>query len=107
MPTQEQITKKLTAIAKKAVLAHPKSKLYAKVNHEDNFALVQARPAKDAMMDEICRKIDAKNPKVRNAWIDWLNQATSTPARNPRHTCFDAVALSAARAVYKQLRKSK
>lgn len=106
-PTQMQITNRLARIGADAVLAHKRARLYASVNSEDNFTVAMWMTAYDAMGTKIGQMIDHKVEAVAHSWIDWYNHAVTTPARNPTYTCFDAVAMDAARIAYKTLRQSQ
>ncbi|MGV0949223.1 MAG: hypothetical protein ACOYB3_01030 [Azonexus sp.] len=101
--TPEQITAELEPVAVEAVLADKKVKLLAKVNHQDNFALYYAKVAQDAMMEAIIVVIEGPKGARRDAYTDWLNHACSTPARNPRLDCLDALARTNAAKAYAQL----
>ena len=101
--TPEQITAELEPVAIKAVLADKKVKLLAKVNHQDNFALYYAKVAHDAMLDHIIAVIEGPKGARRDAYTDWLNQACTTPGRDPGRSCFDALARTNAAKAYAQL----
>jgi hypothetical protein len=63
-----ELEKKLFKIGYEAVLNHPKSKLYAKVNCEDNFCLAMHSHAES----EILGALDIDN--FTN--VNWLNNMT-------------------------------
>ena len=64
------LIKLLNKAGKQACLNHPKAKLWAKVNHDDNFTLAMKSTVEDAMMDVICNRIDLND----KACIDWWNK---------------------------------
>jgi hypothetical protein len=66
----------LTRVAMRtAIRKHPKAKLWAKVNCEDNFMLAVHSTALDAAMDEVIKVID--EPRA----IDWLNKNCNNDAK--------------------------
>jgi hypothetical protein len=88
------VTKLIEALGKagvKAGLAHPKAKLWAKVNHEDNFALAIHSTVEDAMLDVIGTRIDHKD----TVCIDWFNEEVNKE--------FNKLVLTTSREVYKLL----
>ena len=60
----------LAKAGKQACLADPKAKLYAKVNHVDNFALAMKNVIDDAMIDVISKRIDLHDVTC----VDWFNR---------------------------------
>jgi len=67
------LLKALTNAGRKACLAHPDAKLYASVNHDDNFALSMGSTIQDAMMDVIIERVDAKD----RTCIEWFNKESN------------------------------
>lgn len=80
-----------------AVCAHPKARLYANVNHEDNFSLAMMGTARDAIMDVVCRELEKKPV------LDWFN-AKSTKGRWDKYTPLDQFVRDICREAYHQLR---
>jgi len=74
---------------------HPKAKLWAKVNYEDNFCLAIRSTVYDAMLDVICNRIDAKDATI----IEWWNNECGKE--------FPRIILRTSQELYKLLRKSK
>ena len=58
-----------------AIRKHPKAKLWAKVNCEDNFCLAVHSFAHDALMDEVVKGID--DPTV----VNWFNDFSGTDGK--------------------------
>jgi len=88
--------KELEVVALEAVLKHKKSKLYAKVNHEDNFSLVMAPVARDAIMEELGLLDTADD-------VDWINEMCRKPY-GKSVDYLDAFARNVSRTAYQQLR---
>jgi hypothetical protein len=63
----------LSEVGLKAVMKHPKAKLYAKVNHADNFALVMYNVAEQEIMDDVGMMFD-KDSNPRD--VDWWNKVS-------------------------------
>lgn len=87
----KKIITRLNKAGKKAGLAHPKAKLWAKVNHEDNFALAISSTVEEAMMDVAIDFIDAHD----STFIDWFNLESNRE--------FKKIVLTTSREVYKLL----
>ena len=87
----EKIIRKLIKAGMKAGLAHPKAKLWAKVNCEDNFALAISDTVNHAMMDVICDLIDAKDMTC----VDWFNKESNKE--------FKKIVRETSRLVYRKL----
>ncbi len=85
------IIKQLNKIGRQAALNHPKCKLWAKVNCEDNFALVISSVVDLAIMDLVSSKIIENDNKE---WRDWYDDNVKN---------LDKIALSIGRKVYKEL----
>jgi len=102
--TAQQIETKLERVAAKAILDHPKVKLIARVNHQDNFALFYARTAYCAMMDVICVQIEGKQ---KDAWTGWFNAACSSQPRGTSQSGFDLLARQIASRVYAKVEFSR
>lgn len=66
----ENILKKMSEAGKQAALAHPKVKLWAKVNHVDNFALAVFPTVYDAMMDVVIKQLDNDDSDC----VTWFNK---------------------------------
>ena len=64
----------LTKAGKAACLAHPKAKLYAKVNSEDNFCLAMSGTIEDVMMGIICKRVDLHDDACVNWWNTECNR---------------------------------
>ena len=101
--------KKYTAIACeiepagiKAVLAEPKAKLIAKVNHQDNFALHFSKVAHDAMLEKLMPKLESR-AKADQVYSDWFNHMVTAHPNRSNRSLFDGLAIEAARKAYNQL----
>lgn len=101
--TADQITEKVKQIGLKAILANKKAKRLAAVNHEDNFALAMGRDAMNAVMDEVCVKIDSQDKAERQAWVDWYNAQVNS--QDEYKTKLYAMCREIGRTAYQQLRK--
>jgi len=95
MTPDEKLEKWLTEVALEAIKKHPKSKLYAKVNHADNFALAVFSLAHDAVMDEIS---DFEDPHD----VVWYNKMCAT--NEIKKQKYDAFIQRICLTAYEQLR---
>lgn len=70
---EEKLELYLTEIGMKAVLKHPKAKLYANVNHVDNFALAMHTVAEQEIMDDVVMMFD-RNSDPKD--VEWWNKVS-------------------------------
>ena len=71
----QRLDQSLAEVGLKAILKHPKAKLYAKANHVDNFSLVMHDTAEGAVMDEVLLLFTKED-------IEWLNRMCDKPYPN-------------------------
>ena len=93
---KEKMDKELAKVGLKAILKSKKVKLYAKVNHEDNFALHLAPVAHQAIIEDVSLLLTPDE-------IDWLN-IMCEKERGKSVDKLDGFCLTIARQAYHQLR---
>lgn len=88
MTAEQKLEKYLKEIALKAVLKHPKAKLYAKVNHMDNFSLVMWGVAENEICGEIIDDVVEFNREER-AWFNKMHDTPSDYHSKMRKFCIE------------------
>jgi hypothetical protein len=93
---REDLEERMRVAMRTAIRKHPKAKLWAKVNYQDNFSLAVLSTARDAALDIISNDIDSNSSDVKNHAIDWMNEQVGRK--------LDAFVLTTCREMYSVLR---
>lgn len=101
MKIHPKITKALPSI-KRTILTHPKTKLYAKVNHQDNFVMVVTPMIMHEIMNIVVNMTGSEL-----TWEDWWDKGfrnSRTSSKTPDHSELQKISCELAQTIYKQLR---
>ncbi len=97
----ENTTKILRPIGIQAAVKHPKAKLWAKVNHEDNFIQAIKSTVHDALVGEIAKFLIPEDL----AWFNTMLERPRISSNCGSGTKFDAFVMDICREAYILLRK--